>query len=171
MSVDGRPDAVSHDEVAHHGDASALEVMTPSSGGLSGDELPDGLIILDADGTVRVLNDMARRLLRLPDPGPGAEPAEGRRLPDLVSLLDERGNDWWECGAPLLLLPGVTRQPERRLLLLAGAEEHELLVTVRYGRVGGAVHRVVVSLRGTESRERLERSRADLVSTVAHELR
>jgi signal transduction histidine kinase len=42
---------------------------------------------------------------------------------------------------------------------------------VRYGRVGGAVHRVVVSLRGTESRERLDRSRADLVSTVAHELR
>ncbi len=68
-------------------------------------------------------------------------------------------------------MPGVTRQPERRLLLLAGDEEHELLATVRYGRVGGAVHRVVVSLRGTESRERLDRSRADLVSTVAHELR
>jgi hypothetical protein len=35
----------------------------------------------------------------------------------------------------------------------------------------GAVQRIVVSLRGAEQRVRLERSRADLVSTVAHELR
>jgi signal transduction histidine kinase len=146
--------------------------------GLSSEELPDGLIVLDPDGTVRDINDAARRLLRLPaggsrngDAAKGPQGPQGQRLPDLVSLLDERGNDWWECGTALMLLPGVTRQPERRLLLIAGDEEHELLATVRYGRVGGAVQRVVVSLRGTESRERLDRSRADLVSTVAHELR
>jgi hypothetical protein len=65
----------------------------------------------------------------------------------------------------------VQRQPERRLLLVTEHAEYELLATARYVRSGGAVQRVVVSLRGTESRERLERSRADLVSTVAHELR
>ncbi len=54
LSVDGRPDAVSRDEVAHQSDAPALEVMTPVGGSLSSDELPDGLIVLDADGTVRV---------------------------------------------------------------------------------------------------------------------
>ncbi len=96
---------------------------------------------------------------------------QGQRLPDLVTLLDERGNDWWECSTPLLRLPGVRRQPERRLLLQAGEGECELLATARYVRDGGVVQRVVVSLRGTESRERLDRSRADLVSTVAHELR
>jgi signal transduction histidine kinase len=171
LSVDGRQDAASH------GDAS-FAVLTQGSEGLSSEELPDGLIVLDADGTVRVINDAARRLLRLPagdgqrgEAGQAQQGLQGQRLPDLVSLLDERGNDWWECGNQLMLLPGVTRQPERRLLLLAGDEEHELLATVRYGRVGGVVHRVVVSLRGTESRERLDRSRADLVSTVAHELR
>ncbi|MBV9512928.1 MAG: PAS domain-containing sensor histidine kinase, partial [Mycobacteriaceae bacterium] len=73
--------------------------------------------------------------------------------------------------APLLRLPGVHRQPERRLLLVTGEGECELLATAHYVREAGAVQRVVVSIRGTESRERLERSRADLVSTVAHELR
>ena len=33
------------------------------------------------------------------------------------------------------------------------------------------MRRLVISLRGAEQRERLERSRAELVSTVAHELR
>ena len=36
---------------------------------------------------------------------------------------------------------------------------------------GLALKRLVISLRGTQQRERLERSRAELVSTVAHELR
>jgi signal transduction histidine kinase len=35
----------------------------------------------------------------------------------------------------------------------------------------GAVQRIVLTLRGAQQRARLERSRADLVSTVAHELR
>jgi hypothetical protein len=60
----------------------------------------------------------------------------------------------------------------------------ELLVTVGYVREPrgagispgcsagpGAVERLVVTLRGAQQRARLERSRADLVSTVAHELR
>jgi signal transduction histidine kinase len=134
---------------------------------LYGDELPDGLVVLDPDGSVRLLNSAARRLLHLPDDSE----LIGRRFPELVSLLDERGNDWWECGVALMRLPGVQRQPERRLLLVTGDHESELLATVRYGRSGGEVQSVVVSLRGTESRERLDRSRADLVSTVAHELR
>ena len=61
----------------------------------------------------------------------------------------------------------------------------EFLVTMGYVRVPrgkpgmswpgpvqpGAVQRIAVSLRGAQQRARLERSRADLVSTVAHELR
>jgi signal transduction histidine kinase len=136
-------------------------------GTLHGTELPDGLVMLGADGAIRFINPTARRLLQLPD---DAE-LSGRRLPEIVALLDERGNDWWECSKGLLRLPGVRRQPERRLTLVTGDRETELLATVRYTRIDGAVVKVVISLRGTESRERLDRSRADLVSTVAHELR
>ncbi len=132
------------------------------------DEIPDGLLVLAADGTVLLANAAALRLLQVKGQLPDVQ---GQRLPDLVTLLDERGNDWWECSTPLLGLPGVRRQPERRLLLQASDGECELLATARYVREAGIVQRVVISLRGTESRERLDRSRADLVSTVAHELR
>jgi PAS domain S-box-containing protein len=40
-----------------------------------------------------------------------------------------------------------------------------------YAGQPGSVRRLVISLRGAQQRERLERSRAELVSTVAHELR
>ncbi len=134
------------------------------------DELPDAVLVLDGDGHLLSANTAAATLLRLDLPG-----ALGRPLADLFVLIDERGNDWWECSLPLLRLPGVRRQPERRLLLAdptgAAGGERELLVTVSYVRDEGVVRRLVVCLRDTASRRRLERSRADLVSTVAHELR
>ena len=76
-----------------------------------------------------------------------------------------------------------TRHPERSLYLPDGTE---LLVSVGYvrdwhagaqpgatGRAAraGAVRRLVITLRDAQQRARAERGRADLVSTVAHELR
>ena len=173
MSVDRRrmppsPSRLSERRRAGDGLADASELAGHEAGVAFSEELPDGLLVLDPEGTVQLANTAALLLLQVK--GALAD-VRGRRLSDLVTLLDERGNDWWECSAPLLRLPGVQRQPERRLLLVTGQAEYELLATARYLRSGGAVQKVVVSLRGTESRERLDRSRADLVSTVAHELR
>jgi signal transduction histidine kinase len=134
------------------------------------DELPDAVLVLDEDGVLLSANTAAASLLQLDLPAD-----LGRPLSELLVLIDERGNDWWECSRPLMRLPGVRRQPERRLMLadpngsLGG--ERELLATVQYVRENGALRRMVVCLRDTASRRRLERSRADLVSTVAHELR
>ena len=136
------------------------------------DNLPDGLLVLGPDGTVQALNTLAARLLLI-DP----VSAVGSRLPDIAPLLDERGNDWWACSERLLRLPGVGRQPERRLVLRGRDGDADpgaprgLLVTTRYLRSGGTVSQVLVGLRDTASRQWLERSRADLVTTVAHELR
>jgi signal transduction histidine kinase len=134
------------------------------------DELPDAVLVLDGSGRLLSANAAAAGLLRLDLPG-----VLGRRLDEVLVLLDERGNDWWECSRPLLRLPGVRRQPERRLMLADASGmnggDRELLVTVSYIREAGAVVRLILCLRDTASRRRLERSRADLVSTVAHELR
>jgi signal transduction histidine kinase len=76
-----------------------------------------------------------------------------------------------------------TRHPERSLVLGDGSaggfggssprDNTELLVSVGYVRDGrsGPVRRLMITLRGAQQRARLERSRAELVSTVAHELR
>ena len=132
------------------------------------DEYPDGVVVTDDSGTVVVLNPAAARLLqREPDD------AVGRQLADVLPLEDPAGHDWWACLRPFDGLDTRTRQPERRLTLTAGpCRGTDVLVTTSFVRDDHRrVTRLVVALRDTSARDRHERSRADLVSTVAHELR
>lgn len=127
-------------------------------------DLPDGVVVADASGCVVLLNPAAERLLRMtPDA------VLGRELVQVLPLVDEHGRDWWKCTDPWGGLNTRTRQPERALQLPDG---RDLLVTAAYIRDDARrLVRVVVSLRDTHARELQERSRANLVSTVAHELR
>ena len=128
------------------------------------DDLPDGVVVADADGRVTVLNRAAERLLSIT-----ADSALGRHLREVVPVTDDQGREWWGCTDPWSGLASRTRQPERSLTLAGGGD---LLVTASYVRgPDRELTRVVVCLRDTAARERLERSRANLVSTVAHELR
>jgi signal transduction histidine kinase len=129
------------------------------------DDLPDGLVIADDRAEVTCFNAEAGRLT-------GMDPAAalGRRLDEALPLEDPDGRPWWRLTDPYHGLATRCGQPERNLLLPGG---REVLVTARYVRIrpGGPVHRVVISLRGTEARQRIERSNAELIATVAHELR
>jgi len=141
------------------------------------DDLPDGLVIADHAGRVMVFNRAASRLTGTP-----ARAAAGADVRQVLPLHDADGRCWWACTNPYDGLSIRTRHPEMPLFLADGTE---LLVTVSYvrakrwaipprrdqARAGGEVQRLVFVLRGAEPRARLERSRADLVSTVAHELR
>jgi hypothetical protein len=129
------------------------------------DELPDGLVVADDAGRVVVYNRAAVRLT-----GVAAEEAIGKYVCDVLPFRDDDGRDWWMCLDPYHGLATRTRHPERSLFLADGPE---VLVSVGYVRDtrSGPVRRLVISLRGAQQRARLERSRAELVSTVAHELR
>ena len=128
------------------------------------DDLPDGVVVADEQGRVVVVNPAAARLLSTTSDG-----ALGRDFRDVLPLYDDAFRDWWACTDPYGGLSSRTRQPEQGLTLPDGTV---LLVTASYVRgPDRAVQRLVVSLRDTHARERLERSRANLVSTVAHELR
>jgi PAS domain S-box-containing protein len=134
------------------------------------DDLPDGLVIADHAGRVIVFNRAASRLT-----GISAAQALGRDLRSALPLQDADARCWWRHSQPYHGLSTRTRHPERALYLPDGTE---LMVSVGYvraprcpGQQSGAVRRVSVTLRSGEHRARLERSRADLVSTVAHELR
>jgi signal transduction histidine kinase len=131
------------------------------------DDLPDGVLVIDDAQTVVLFNPAAERLL-----GISADSAVGRDFREIVPLVDETGRDWWACTDPFGGLATRSRQPERGLQVSGGpAEGRDLLVTASYVREGARVVRLIVCLRDTKTRERHERSRADLVSTVAHELR
>jgi PAS domain S-box-containing protein len=131
------------------------------------DELPDGVLVADADRRVEIINPAAERLL-----GRSRDEAVGRDYREVLPLADAQGRDWWACTEPYDGLPTRVRQPERLLTLDTGSGSREVLVTARYVRdADRRVVRLVVSMRDTEARARTERSGAELVSTVAHELR
>jgi hypothetical protein len=144
------------------------------------------VVVADEAGRIIVFNRVAARLT-------GLDPAEviGKFVFDVLPLRDAEGRDWWVCADPYHGLPTRTRHPERSLYLADGTE---ILVSIGYVRARGVwgdgqssqerggfgggrpprdhtVKKLVISLRGAQQRERLERSRAELVSTVAHELR
>jgi PAS domain S-box-containing protein len=170
------------DEFIASGGASPTPDRTPSSPVPEGpvpigslifaDELPDGVVVADEVGRIIVFNRVAARLT-------GLDPAEvtGKFVFDVLPLCDDDGRDWWVYADPYHGLPTRTRHPERSLYLADGTE---VLVSIGYVRERDLDHgasrsctvrRLVISLRGAEQRERLDRSRAELVSTVAHELR
>lgn len=131
---------------------------------LHADDLPDGILVADENARVVVFNAAAERIT-----GMDAASALGKDIEDALPLEMLDGRGWWTCAAPYAGLRTVTGHPERNLLL-AGTE---VLVSSRYIRDAprGRVVRVVVALRGTRHRAREELSRAELISTVAHELR
>ncbi|MDT0467722.1 sensor histidine kinase [Streptomyces gibsoniae] len=133
--------------------------------GIDPDELPDGLVVADEHGHVICFNAAAARITAVP-----AAEALGRRLDHALPLEDLEGRRWWQLTDPYGGLAIRVRQPERNLLLPGG---REVLVAARYVRAHptGPIRRVVVSLRDTEARRRTERSHAELIATVAHELR
>ncbi len=168
---------------ADAGDAAAWRTTAAERNGTAGsaagsvpsflvfaDDLPDGLIVADHTGAVTVVNRAAARLT-------GIDPAAavGRDIRQVLPLRDQENQCWWTLTRPYDGLCTRSRHPERALYLPDGTE---LLVSVGYvreprraGGDGRAVQRLAITLRSAEQRARLERSRADLVSTVAHELR
>ena len=156
----------------HLGSSPVPEGPVPIGSLVLADELPDGVVVADEVGRIIVFNRVAARLT-------GLDPAEvtGKFVFDVLPLHDDDGRDWWVYADPYHGLPTRTRHPERSLYLADGTE---VLVSIGYVRERDLDHgasrsctvrRLVISLRGAEQRERLERSRAELVSTVAHELR
>jgi signal transduction histidine kinase len=129
------------------------------------DDHPDGVVVADATGTVVVFNRAAEQIT-----GMSAAAVLGKELEDALPLEGLDGRAWWPCARPYDGLGSVTGHPERNLILPGG---QEVLVTSRYVRQQprGPVTSVVVAVRGTRHRAREELSRAELVSTVAHELR
>jgi signal transduction histidine kinase len=129
------------------------------------DDLPDGVVVADADGVVTHLNAEARRLLELPD---AVGPGDG--LDAVMALQDLDGNDWFACASPYAGIALRTALLESSWLTTSG---REVLVTARLrrSRPNGPVRSCVVALRDAKGRAIVDAERSNLVATVAHELR
>ncbi|MFI6788971.1 ATP-binding protein [Nonomuraea sp. NPDC050383] len=148
----------------HGADTGGQEIVPACS--IAVDDLPDGLIVTDRFGRVLAVNRAAVRLTGVP-----AARAVGKEMDEVFPFRDHDGREWWKALDPQGGLRTRTRVPERPLHLPGGQELHVAARLVREPARGGDVARVAITLRDGGARARLERSRADLVSTVAHELR
>ncbi len=130
------------------------------------DDLPDGVVVADADAVVVVISAVAVSMLGWASP----DEARGRPLAEVLRLQGRDGQDWVRCNSPYVGLRTRTAIPEQSWLLPDGTE---VLVTARLHRDAprGGVSRLAISIRSGRGRARLDRERSDLVATVAHELR
>jgi signal transduction histidine kinase len=120
-------------------------------------------MVAGSDGGILAVNLEACRLLE-------TTVRAGDRLAEAVRLQDLDGNDWFGCVKPYDGLRLRTRLVESSWWTASG---REVLVTARLARdvPAGPVTGVALSLRTARARERADRSRSELVATVAHELR
>jgi PAS domain S-box-containing protein len=129
--------------------------------------LPDGVVVVDAEGLVTYANPAAERLAHA-----GRDELTGRPIDDAVPLRDSAGNPFWTCTERLRRLPGVRRVPVRELHLVAGGEPSPVDLTASFLRDGrGRVVQTVCVLRDASARHRGDSQRGELISTLAHELR
>ena len=129
------------------------------------DSLPDGVLVADEDGVVTEVNTAFERLL-----GADRDDLLGKHLADALGLDDLQGNSWYACHRPYDGFRNRTRIAEGSWYRPDGAE---LLVTASLERdhPRAEVHRVVMCVRDARARAAKDRTRSDLVATVAHELR
>ncbi len=148
---------------AGHGGPTA-DLPLEQAGRLAG-FLPDGLVVVDESGNVRMVNERAAEVLRMP-----LADAVGRQVTEAIPLTDSEGRSWWAVIDPWHGLRSLKGHREKLLWTSAGVE---VLVTARYLRNGRGMPltRVVLSLRDAVARERAEQDHAALLSTLAHELR
>src|SRR5690242_18647829 len=131
---------------------------------LLADDLPDGLVVADAEGQVVALNRAAERVL-----GRAAADVVGHDIREALPLQDTDGRGWWACTDPWGGLSTRTGHRERLLLLPGPDGQREVLVTAAYRRPapGRPVDAVLVGVRDAIARQRVQEEHGVLISTVA----
>jgi signal transduction histidine kinase len=121
------------------------------------DRLPEAVVVVGSEGTVRHVNDRARLLLGLP------RDVVDKHLDDVLDLRDDAGVRCAVLGAR----PRVgDRLPERVLHLSDDGQRRAVAIA---GRWTG--DELVLTARSAGRREALDAVRGDVVATVSHEIR
>jgi len=133
------------------------------------DAIPDGVVVIGADRTIVAMNRSAEATS-----GWVRAEAIGALYGAVLPLRDASGFLVHERYDPFeSLLSTVVATPEREYSL-ARRDGKDVSVALRASFVRNAEHhleRVVVVMREISRRQRLERARSDLISTVSHEIR
>ena len=114
----------------------------------------EGVIVVDPEGRLQLLNAAARRMLTIESPALGRPYVETIRLPAIVELVAAALGG----RTPVALELSPPRDPARTIIARAAAAE-------------GAAHGVVLVLHDITDLRRTDAIRRDFVANVSHELR
>ncbi|NNG40655.1 PAS domain-containing sensor histidine kinase [Flexivirga sp. ID2601S] len=130
------------------------------------EQLPEGVVVADAQARLVLTNQRAERLTGIP-----LSTLLGSDIRETLPLVSPDGRSFWATDNPWDGLHTRSGSPERRMLLPGG---HSVLMATRHIR-GGAPRRalqwLVLTMRSATVRDRIEAETSALVTTVAHELR
>ncbi len=115
----------------------------------------EGVIVVDAEGRLQLVNDAARNMLRLDTPAIGRPYVETIRMPSIVELV-----------AAVL----VHQSPEP-LQFSPPRDPHRTIIARAAPAAGAAEYGVVVVLHDITDLRRADQIRRDFVANVSHELR
>lgn len=126
--------------------------------------LPDGFIAVYADGTIDYANDRAAAIC-----GIAASDLAGRDIRKVLALQDMSGHNWWDVSEPARQL-NISKGHREKMLMVPNGRF--VLLTARYVRhPDGSLFAALLGLRDAAERMRSERRMAELITTVAHELK
>lgn len=129
------------------------------------EQLPEGVVVVDAERRLVLANRRAERLtaIQLTD-------RVGQDIRDALPLLGADGRSYWATDDPWGGLRTRSGSPEQRLML---ADGRSVLAATRHVRAGSerTLQWLVMTMRSTTARDRIESETSALVTTIAHELR
>lgn len=131
--------------------------------------LPDGVVVIDADGGIAYLNAAAERAS-----GWTLTEAAGKPYGEVIPLRDTAGFLVHERHDPFTTTLAIVKGSPEREYVLTRRDGTETWVAVRTRFVRdaeGRITQIFATMREAGRRKRLERRTSDLISTVSHEIR
>jgi signal transduction histidine kinase len=128
------------------------------------EELPEGVLVADADRRLVLANRRADKLTGLE-----LTPMLRRDIREVLPFIGMDGRSYWVSNDPWGGLRTRSGSPEHRLMLPDG---RSVLAVTRHVRDGERnLQWLIMTLRSSTARDRMESETSALVTTVAHELR
>lgn len=128
------------------------------------EHLPEGIVVADDEGRLVLANHRAVHLT-------GSDLGEhtGQSITRALPLFHTDGSSWWQTNDPWGGLHTVSGTPESRVTTSTG---HTVLLTTRHvRRADHSLQFLVMSMRDTRARDRIESEMSALIATAAHEIR
>lgn len=128
------------------------------------EELPEGVLVADADRRLLLANRRADKLT-----GVELTPLLGTDIRKALPFIGTDGSSYWASNDPWGGLRTRSGSPEHRLMLPDG---RSVLAVTRHVRDEERnLQWLIMTLRSSTARDRVESETAALVTTIAHELR